>query len=91
MRNILMPRLGLTMEEGTVVRWLKREGESFREGEALAEVMTDKVTSAVEAAFSGRLVRILARADQTVPVLAPIAEAEEDGPAEAGTVERSDG
>ena len=77
MRHILMPRLGLTMEEGTVVRWLESEGESFFEGEVIAEVMTDKATTAVAAAFSGRLVRILVHEDQTVPVLAPIAEAEE--------------
>jgi len=63
------------MEEGTVVRWVKREGERFWEGEVVAEVMTDKATIAVEATFSGRLVRILVGVDQTVPVLAPIGEA----------------
>ncbi len=77
MRTIVMPRLGLTMEEGTVVRWLKNVGESFQEGEAIVEVMSDKATTVVEALFSGRLVRILVDKDQTVPVLAPIAEADE--------------
>lgn len=72
-----MPRLGLTMEEGVLVRWLKGEGESFREGEPVAEVMTDKVTSAVEATFSGRITRVLVQVDTTVKVLTPIAEAEE--------------
>ncbi|HTY46402.1 MAG TPA: lipoyl domain-containing protein [Methanomassiliicoccales archaeon] len=76
MRHILMPRLGLTMEQGTVVRWAKREGESFRQGEIVAEVMTDKATSALEAPFDGRLIRVLVREDETVPVLTPIAETE---------------
>jgi len=79
MRHIVMPRLGLTMEEATLVRWLKKEGDHFREGEVLAEVMTDKATAAVEASFTGRLIRILAAEDETVPVLAPIADAEPEG------------
>jgi pyruvate/2-oxoglutarate dehydrogenase complex dihydrolipoamide acyltransferase (E2) component len=74
-----MPRLGLTMEEATLVSWLKGEGDSFTEGEAVAEVETDKVTSAVEATFSGRLLRILVQPESTVKVLTPIAEAEETG------------
>ena len=74
-----MPRLGLTMEEAVLVRWLKGEGESFREGEPLAEVLTDKVTTAVEAAFSGKITRVLVQPDTTVKVLTPIAEAEETG------------
>jgi pyruvate/2-oxoglutarate dehydrogenase complex dihydrolipoamide acyltransferase (E2) component len=76
-RNILMPRIGLTMEEGTLVRWLKGEGESFAEGEAIAEIMSDKAASELEATFSGRVVRILVQPDTTVKVLTPLAEAEE--------------
>lgn len=64
------------MEEGVLVRWLKGEGESFEEGEAVAEVMSDKVTSALEATFSGRILRILVQPETTVKVLAPLAEAE---------------
>ena len=77
MRHILMPRLGLTMEEAVLVRWLKSEGESFQEGEPVAEVLTDKVTTAVEATFSGRILRLLVAPETTVKVLTPIAEAEE--------------
>jgi pyruvate/2-oxoglutarate dehydrogenase complex dihydrolipoamide acyltransferase (E2) component len=79
-RPILMPRLGLTMEEATLVCWLKEEGESFQEGEPIVEVMTDKVTTTVEATFSGRITSILVRPEMTVKVLTPIAEAEETGP-----------
>jgi len=75
-RHILMPRLGLTMEEGTLVRWLKGVGESFREGEGIVEVMTDKVTTTVEATFSGRILKILVQPYTTVKVLTPLAEAE---------------
>lgn len=74
-----MPRLGLTMEQGMLVRWLKAEGETFQEGEAVAEVETDKVTTAVEATFPGRITRILVQPDTTVKVLTPLAEAEETG------------
>jgi pyruvate/2-oxoglutarate dehydrogenase complex dihydrolipoamide acyltransferase (E2) component len=74
-----MPRLGLTMEEGILARWLKAEGDFFEEGEPVAEVETDKVTAPVEATFSGRITRILVRPDATVKVLTPLAEAEETG------------
>jgi pyruvate/2-oxoglutarate dehydrogenase complex dihydrolipoamide acyltransferase (E2) component len=74
-----MPRLGLTMEEAVLVRWLKGEGESFREGEPVAEVLTDKVSTSVEATFSGKITRILVQPEATVKVLTPIAEAEETG------------
>lgn len=71
-----MPRLGLTMEEGTVVKWLKKEGESFQKGEPIVEIMSDKTTTVVEAAFTGVLTRIIVSEDQMVPVSSPIAEAD---------------
>jgi pyruvate dehydrogenase E2 component (dihydrolipoamide acetyltransferase) len=73
---IPMPRLGLTMESGTIVAWRKREGEAFSEGEALFEVETDKVTVEVPAPFSGRLAKILVRESESAPVSAAVAEAE---------------
>ncbi len=77
MTNILMPRLGLTMEEATLIRWLVGEGAMFAQGDDLAEVETDKATSPVQATFSGRLVKILVHEGEVVKVLTPIAEAEE--------------
>jgi pyruvate dehydrogenase E2 component (dihydrolipoamide acetyltransferase) len=77
MTNILMPRLGLTMEEATLVRWVIAEGAAFVEGDELAEVETDKALSPVHATFSGRLVKILVHEGDVVKVLTPIAEAEE--------------
>ena len=68
MTRIVMPQLGLTMTEGTIQRWLKREGEAVRKGEALLEVETDKVVMEVEAPAGGILLRILKTENEAVPV-----------------------
>jgi pyruvate dehydrogenase E2 component (dihydrolipoamide acetyltransferase) len=60
--------LGLTMSEGTILHWLRKEGEAVRQGEPLLEVETDKVTLEVEAPASGVLLKILALPGQAVPV-----------------------
>ena len=67
-----LPALGQTMEEGTITRWFKAEGETVSQGEALYEVMTDKVNIEVEAPESGVLLKILAPADAIVPVNDPV-------------------
>lgn len=59
-KTIVMPRLSLTMKEGTVVQWFKKEGETVRKGEPLVEVLSEKVTYDVEAPESGVLRRIIA-------------------------------
>jgi len=61
------------MEEGTIVRWLKAEGEEIEKGEPLFEVQTDKVTMEVEAPASGTLAKILVSDGETVPVVQVIA------------------
>ena len=71
--KMLMPLLGQTMEEGTIIKWFKNEGDSITEGEPLLEVMTDKVNMEVEAPESGVLLKILTPADDIVPVQDPIA------------------
>ena len=63
-----MPRLSLTMKEGTVVQWFKKEGEVVQKGEPLVEVLSEKVTYDVEAPESGVLRRILASEGSDVPV-----------------------
>ena len=70
---LLMPRLGQSMEEGTIVQWYKREGDVVRKGESLVEVMTDKANMDVEATADGVVRKIFATADQTLPINAPIA------------------
>ena len=78
MKQILMPKLGLTMEQGTIINWFIKPGDSFKEGDVIAEVETDKVTSDVTALFSGKLTQIIAEVDEEVQVGSPIAEAEEE-------------
>ncbi len=69
---MVMPLLGQTMEEGTIIRWFKNEGDAVKSGEPLLEVMTDKVNMEVEAPESGVLRKIMAKADDIVPVKDPI-------------------
>lgn len=66
--DIVMPRMGLTMEEGTVLAWLKQAGETVRAGEPLFEIETDKTTVEIEAPASGVLASGLAAPGTTVPV-----------------------
>jgi len=62
-----MPRLSLTMKEGTVVQWFKKEGDTVQKGEPLVEVLSEKVTYDVEAPASGVLRKILASEGVNVP------------------------
>lgn len=71
--KMIMPMLGQTMEEGTITKWLKKEGDPVEKGEPLLEVMTDKVNMEVESPVSGILRKIIAKEDDTVPIMAPIA------------------
>src|SRR5215510_7276457 len=72
--NILMPALSPTMTEGTLTRWLKKEGENVRAGDVIAEIETDKATMEVEAVDEGVLGKILvADGTEGVKVNEPIA------------------
>jgi pyruvate dehydrogenase E2 component (dihydrolipoamide acetyltransferase) len=66
--EIVMPRMGLTMEEGTVTAWLKRAGQSVRAGEPLLEIETDKTTVEIEATASGILAADVAPIGTVAPV-----------------------
>src|SRR3972149_7276870 len=71
--EVILPVLGETMNEGTVVEWQKLEGQPVRVGEVLYTLETDKTTLEVEAQAAGFLRRILVPAGQTGPVLTPVA------------------
>ena len=71
--NIIMPKQGLQMTEGTIVQWFAAEGDAVKAGEPLFEIETDKLTISIDAACSGTLLRILHPAGDTVPVAEPIA------------------
>ena len=68
-----MPKMGDGMEEGTLVEWLKGEGEAVKSGEVIANIQTDKATLEMEAPGTGKLTGILLQAGGTVPVGEPIA------------------
>jgi pyruvate dehydrogenase E2 component (dihydrolipoamide acetyltransferase) len=70
--KILMPKLGLTMETGTITKWLKAEGESVAEGEGIVEIETDKISNTVEATTSGVLLKILVQEGEEAEILSPI-------------------
>jgi pyruvate dehydrogenase E2 component (dihydrolipoamide acetyltransferase) len=73
-REIIMPKLGETMEEGYLVSWKKKEGDKVEKGEILFEVMSDKTNFEVESQYSGYLRKILFQpSDQPIPVTTVIA------------------
>jgi pyruvate dehydrogenase E2 component (dihydrolipoamide acetyltransferase) len=80
--NILMPALSPTMTEGTLARWLKKQGETVKAGDVIAEIETDKATMEVEAVDEGVLGKILvADGTEGVKVNAPIAILVQEGEA----------
>jgi pyruvate dehydrogenase E2 component (dihydrolipoamide acetyltransferase) len=66
--KLLMPKLGLNMVEGQVTEWKKKEGDQVKKGEAIYTVETDKVTNEVEAPENGKLIKILVKEGEVVPV-----------------------
>jgi pyruvate dehydrogenase E2 component (dihydrolipoamide acetyltransferase) len=73
MKTIEMPKMGDTMEEGKILRWLKKEGDPVKKGEFVAEVETEKVNIEIEAFSSGVLRKILIPEGKSAPVGASIA------------------
>lgn len=71
--KVILPKLGLTMDEGRLIAWHKKEGDRVEKGEVLFEVETDKANMEIEAAASGFVRRILVPAGTTVPVTTVIA------------------
>lgn len=70
--NVVMPKLGLTMKEGRVDRWLKKVGDIVKKGEEIVEVSTDKIANVVESPNDGILAKILVNEGEIVPVATPI-------------------
>ena len=66
--TVVMPQMGFDMQEGTVVRWLKQEGDEVSRGEPIAEIETDKAIVEMEAFASGVLLKTVVGEGQTVPV-----------------------
>jgi pyruvate dehydrogenase E2 component (dihydrolipoamide acetyltransferase) len=83
MTEIVMPRLSDTMEEGTILRWLKADGEEVARGEELVEIETDKATMVYESDQAGALKQLAAEGD-TLPVGATIARVGDGDGGEGG-------
>ncbi len=93
MSNVVMPRLSDTMEEGTILRWLKHDGEHVHRGEELVEIETDKAAMTYESDSDGVLQTIAHEGDtlQVGEPIAQIGEASSDESAAANTADRPDG
>jgi 2-oxoglutarate dehydrogenase dihydrolipoamide succinyltransferase (E2 component) len=86
MTTINMPQLGETVVEGTILKWLKKEGESVAQDEPLFEISTDKVDTEVPSPAAGTVTKILVPEGQTVGVGTPVAEVDAgDGQAAASS------
>lgn len=75
--QVLLPKWGMGMEEGTIARWLKGVGDKVRKGEPIVEIESAKATQEVEAPVSGILVNVLVSAGETAAVYTEIASIEE--------------
>ena len=67
-KNVILPALGMAQETGTILRWLKAEGDSVTQGETLVEIETDKATTEIEAPASGTLSSVSATVGDEIPV-----------------------
>ncbi len=88
MKTVEMPKMGDSMEEGKILRWIKQEGDTVKKGESIAEIETDKVTIEIEAFASGILRKILVPEGESAPIgvgIAYIGEANEPLPGAAGS------
>ena len=66
--EVLMPQLGLTMEEGTVSQWIKHEGDEVKAGDVILEITTDKLTNEVASEHDGVLLKLVAQEGEDIPV-----------------------
>ena len=82
--ELLMPQLGLTMEEGTVSQWIKKEGDAVKVGDVILEITTDKLTNEVISEYEGTLIKIVAQEGEDIPVKGLLAYIGEAGEAVGG-------
>jgi pyruvate dehydrogenase E2 component (dihydrolipoamide acetyltransferase) len=68
MTDVIMPKMGDGMEEGTLLQWLKKDGDSVKSGEVIGNIQTDKAILELEAPGTGKLAGIIVAEGQTVPV-----------------------
>lgn len=83
--EVLMPQLGLTMEEGTVSKWIKQEGDAVKTGDVIAEITTDKLTNEIQSEYDGVMLKIVAPEGEDIPVKGLLAYIGEPGESVGGT------
>ena len=84
--ELKMPQLGLTMEEGTLSKWVKHEGDAVKTGEVVAEITTDKLTNELTSEQDGVLLKIVAQEGDDIPVKGTLAWIGQPGEAVPGAV-----
>lgn len=84
--RVIMPQLGESVAEGTVIRWFKKVGDTVERDEPLFEISTDKVDAEIPSPAAGTLTKILVKENQTVEVNAVVAEIDGEGPVGAGSI-----
>ena len=82
--EVKMPQLGLTMEEGTVSKWIKHEGDAVKVGDVILEITTDKLTNEVASEAEGTLLKIVAQEGDDVAVKGTLAWIGQPGEAVGG-------
>jgi 2-oxoisovalerate dehydrogenase E2 component (dihydrolipoyl transacylase) len=78
--EVTMPQMGVSVAEGTILKWLKREGDRVEADEVICEISTDKVDTEIPSPAAGRVARILVEENTTVPVGTVLAELEVETP-----------
>ena len=84
--ELKMPQLGLTMEEGTLSKWLKHEGDTVKVGEVVAEITTDKLTNELTSEQDGVVLKLVAQEGDDIPVKGTLAWIGQAGEAVPGAV-----
>lgn len=77
--EIVMPKLGLTMTEGTVEKWMVKEGDQVEQGEPIVEISSEKLTNEVEAPEAGKILKIIAHEGEVIPSKGTMAYIGEEG------------
>lgn len=77
--EVVMPKLGLTMEKGIIIKWRKKEGDLVKKGEIIVEIESEKLTGEVESPSDGVLIKIIHKEGEEVPIGEPIALIETEG------------
>ncbi|MDR1571577.1 MAG: 2-oxo acid dehydrogenase subunit E2 [Clostridiales Family XIII bacterium] len=77
--KLVMPKLGLTMKEGMIARWIKEEGDTLKKGDDVLEIETEKLTDILESPVDGTLLRMMGRPGDSLPIAAVLAYIGEPG------------